>query len=262
MTPRVERLPISLALAGVIAITIAAISLPSYASDVGRTQFVVGALPTWLFLVVSLTRVRRQHSPLAHRNAPVAELSAATWVTIGRGFLVSLVAGFALGPKPADHALWLAGGLYTLAALGDRLDGALARRTGRASVMGAALDVTTDAVGLLVAPLVAVRGGRLPPWYLALALAYPAFHLAVAWRRARGLPVFVERLRPDPRARLFAGLQMAVVAASLFPVLPRGLAWAAATVAMLPTLALFAGEWRLVTRSAAYGDARAERLHA
>ena len=137
--------------------------------------------------------------------------------------------------------------LYAVAALADRADGALARRTNGVSALGAKLDVATDAVGLFVAPLVGVRWGRLPPWYLALALAYPAFRLALRVRRWRGLPVHVERLKLDPRARFFAGVQMAVVAAALLPGLPRALTWTAATAAMLPTLALFVGEWRLVT---------------
>jgi hypothetical protein len=61
---------------------------------------------------------------------------------------------------------------------------------------------------------------------------------------------------------------MTVVAAALYPVLPAALAWTAATAAMVPTLALFAGEWRLVTApngardSATDGGACAQRLDA
>src|SRR5262249_40464417 len=104
--------------------------------------------------------------------------------------------------------------------------------------------------------------GRLPPWYLVLACAYPAFRGALGLRRAWGWPVFSERLGPAPLARFFAGVQMTVVAASLFPVLPRAVAWSAATIAMLPTVALFAGEWRLATRSATGDRPRAQRLDA
>jgi CDP-diacylglycerol--glycerol-3-phosphate 3-phosphatidyltransferase len=239
-----------------MAITAVTNGLRSYAPDLAWAAYLAGALGTWLVLLISLTNALREHSPAA--------LSAASWVTIARGLLVALVGGFAAGPAPSGAARWAPGALYALAALGDRLDGAIARRTKRASALGAALDVRTDVVGLLVAPLAAVRWGRLPPWYLALALAYPVFRAGLALRRARHLPVFVERLRPDPRARFFAGVQMAVVAAALFPALPRALTWPAATAAMLPTLALFAAEWRLATRVPlhAHGDARAERLHA
>jgi CDP-diacylglycerol---glycerol-3-phosphate 3-phosphatidyltransferase len=242
MTTRIEPISIFLAFAGVAAITGVTTGLPSYFPSVNAARFAGGALSTWLFLVVVLRRLRREHGNLG-------PLSAATGVTLARGLLISLVAGFALGPAPIGPALWFPGVGYGLAALADRLDGALARRMGAVTALGAELDATTDAVGLLVAPLVGVRWGRLPPWYLALAFAYPLFRVALRLRRAIRLPVFPERLRRDPRARFFAGVQMTVVAVALLPLLPSSLAWTVATLTMLPTLALFAGEWRLVTRS-------------
>jgi CDP-diacylglycerol---glycerol-3-phosphate 3-phosphatidyltransferase len=244
MTPRVEPISIFLAFTGVAVITIVTNSLPSYFPSVNPTSFAAGAILTWLSLMVVLTRLRV-------RAAYLGALTMATGVTLARGLLISLVAGFVLGPAPADRARWLPGLAYGLAALADRLDGALARRTGTVTALGAKLDVTTDAVGLFVAPLVGVRWGRLPPWYLALAFAYPLFRFALRLRRARGLPVFTERLRRDPRARFFAGVQMTIVAVTLLPLLPRALGWTVASLAMLPTLALFAGEWRLATRPAA-----------
>jgi phosphatidylglycerophosphate synthase len=259
MTPRVDRTTISLMFAGLIAIIVVATSLQSYV-PVEHRRFVACASFTWVYLMVCVARLRREHSSFAENR--LAPISAATGVTIARGFLIALVAGYALVTVTAGPARWAPGPLYLLAALADRADGALARRRGEVSAFGAKLDVTTDAVGLFVAPLVGVRWGRLPPWYLVLACAYPAFRLALRMRRARGRPVFPERLERDPRARFFAGVQMSVVAAALFPVLPRAFTWTAATVAMFPTLALFANEWRLVTRSATDGGAPAERLDA
>ena len=248
MTPRVGRTTISLTFAGLIVIIVATAvcHLTTRRSRLGASRR--AASPTWLFIVVWLTHLRREYS---HRNEGnrAAVITAATWMTLGRGFLViALVAGFVLGPRPVGRALWLPGAAYVLAVLADGGDGALARWTDRVTALGAKLDVTTDAVGLFVAPVVGVRWGRLPPWYLALALAYPTFWLAIRLRRARALPLHLERLRRDPRARFFAGAQMILVATALLPVLPRAFTWAAATAAMLPTLALFAGEWRLVTR--------------
>jgi CDP-diacylglycerol--glycerol-3-phosphate 3-phosphatidyltransferase len=263
MTPRVDRATISLAFGGVSAITGVAIGLGSYSPGARCVAcFVAGASATWLVLVATLARVRRELSSDAERGQ--ATISAATAVTIARGFLVALVAGWVLSPAPAGAARWIPGALYALAALADRADGALARRTGSVTALGAKLDVTTDAVGLFVAPLVAVRWGRLPPWYLLLALAYPAFRLALRLRRARDLPLYSERLERDPRARFFAGVQMTLVAAALLPPLPRALTWTAATLAMLPTLALFAGQWRLVTSAPGARDdgAGAQRLDA
>ena len=238
--------------------TAAAFAVRSIDESVPIKTYLAGALATWLLFVNALGRVTARHAP---PDADMrAALSSATWVTIARGVLISLVGGFALAARPSGRALWVPGALYTLAVLGDGLDGAVARRTKRTTALGATLDVATDVLGLAVAPLVGVRWGRLPPWYLALAFAYPLFRLGLAVRRAQGRPAFPERLRPNPRARFFAGVQMGVVAAALFPVLPRALAWTAATLAMAPTLTLFAGEWRRATRLPADGDARAQRL--
>jgi CDP-diacylglycerol--glycerol-3-phosphate 3-phosphatidyltransferase len=257
MTPRVDRATIWLIFSGVTAIICATTGLRSYVPT-DRWIFAATAIGAWLYLVMTLRRLRRKHSSF-DENIP-APIAAATWLTIARGFLIALVAGYAVGPVPSERALWVPGSLYALAAIADRGDGALARRRAQVTVLGAELDVATDAVGLFAAPLVGVLWGRLPPWYLALACAYPAFRLALRIRRAIGWPIFPSRLGPDPRARFFAGVQMTVVAAALFPVLPRAIAWGAATMAMLPTLALFAGEWRRATASAADGRARAERL--
>jgi CDP-diacylglycerol---glycerol-3-phosphate 3-phosphatidyltransferase len=259
MTPRVERTTISLMLAGAVIIIAVAASLGSYGCD-AVWEFALGAGGTWTWLVVTFARLRRQHSSAGEDSG--AGISPATWVTIARGLLIALVAGHVFVAHRGGRQLWVAAVLYSIAALADRADGAIARRSARVTELGARLDVVTDALGLLVAPLLGVRAGRLPPWYLALALAYPAFRLALRLRRACGAPIFAERLRPDPRARFFAGAQMAVVGCALYPVLPVAVTWTAATIAMVPTLALFLGEWRLATRSAPDGGARAERLYA
>jgi CDP-diacylglycerol---glycerol-3-phosphate 3-phosphatidyltransferase len=256
MTARVDPTTISLLFGGVTVIIGAAASLPSYV-PAARWSFATIACLAWLFLAFRIARLRHDHSSAGEKSP--APISGPTWLTIGRGFLIALVAAYAAGAAEGP-ARWAPGALYTLAAVLDAADGALARRTARVTSLGAKLDVVTDALGLFVAPIVGVRWGRLPPWYLALGAAYPAFQVALEARRALGWPVFTERLRVDPRARFFAGVQMVVVAASLFPVLPRGITWTAATLAMLPTLALFAGEWRLVTASATNSGARTQRL--
>jgi len=121
MTPRVERSTILLTFAGVIVITGVAKSLASYDPSVVWSRFTLVATLTWLSLVLFLERLRRAHAANA-RGA----LSLATWVTLARGLLIALVAGFVPGPVPAGGARWLPGGLYALAALADGADGALA----------------------------------------------------------------------------------------------------------------------------------------
>src|SRR5262245_59296310 len=104
----------------------------------GALLFLAAALPVWVFLCWRLARLRRSV------GAAEMPLGPATAVTLGRGLLIAGVAGF-LFLDPTGAAVWIPGPLYALAALLDRLDGALARRTASVSALGAALDVTTDA---------------------------------------------------------------------------------------------------------------------
>ncbi|HEY0706775.1 MAG TPA: CDP-alcohol phosphatidyltransferase family protein, partial [Polyangia bacterium] len=177
-------------------------------------------------------------------------LGAATAVTLFRAWLIAVVAGHLfLAPATGANG-FVVGVIYSIAAILDGVDGRIARDHAQVTRLGSRLDVATDVLGLLVAPIVAVRAEGLPPWYLVLALAYPVMRAGLALRTRLGLPVFLERLGPNPRARLFAGIQMGVVATALFPVLPRWLLWSAATIAMVPTLLLFLREWRLATEAA------------
>jgi CDP-diacylglycerol--glycerol-3-phosphate 3-phosphatidyltransferase len=104
-----------------------------------------------------------------------------------------------------------------------------------------------DALGLLAGPLVAVAWGRLPPWYLLVGAAYYLYQAGSWWRRRLGLPVHPERVTPKPATRFFAGAQMVLVCAALPPVIDPAVTSAAATVLMLPTLALFTRDWLIVT---------------
>lgn len=201
--------------------------------------FLALALSTWLLVAMILRR------SMEGQGAPAA-FGAATYLTLLRGLLVSLVAG-CLALRPEGGARWLPGLLYAAAALCDRYDGIVARRLGQVTALGARLDVETDALGLWVAPLVGVAWGRLPPWYLLLGAAYYLFQAGVGLRRRLGWAIYPERLRRNRHARFFAGAQMVLVAAALFPVLGTTFTAWAATLLMLPTLVLFAREWLIVT---------------
>ena len=204
-------------------------------------RYAAGALAVWLVVVVIFSRLYRRE------GAPV--LGAATAVTLGRGALLSALAGFVLLPSAglAGALAWVPGLLYTAAALSDLLDGYLARRWGQESALGAALDVALDALGLLVGPVVAVALGKLPPWYLLVGATYYLFHGGL-WLRGRlGLPVTLERLRPSRLTRMYAGYQMGLVATVLFPVVGPPGTWIAATAFMAPNLTLFARDWLVTT---------------
>lgn len=187
----------------------------------------------------TLWRSRRLADPQATR------LGAATHLTLLRGLLVSLVAGFAL-VVPLGAVRWFPALLYGAAAICDRFDGILARRLGQTTALGARLDEAMDALGLLVAPAVAVAWGRLPPWYLLVGAAYYLFRGGIWIRRRLALPVHLERLFPKRSTRIFAGLQMTLVSVALAPLLPLEVTSVAATFLMIPTLLFFLRDWFIV----------------
>jgi phosphatidylglycerophosphate synthase len=205
---------------------------------VGNVTFLAGALPVWAIVLGTLRWLRAQE--------PAAPIGWATRLTVLRGLLLGALAGCIALPARGWLA-WAPAVLYTTAAVCDLVDGYVARRRGEVTALGGRLDVAMDALGLLVAPLVGVSLGRLPPWYLLLGATYYLFQAGLWLRRRRGLPVHADRLRPNPYARMFAGYQMGLVATALFPVLPPSGTWIGATLFMLPTLALFAREWLVVT---------------
>ena len=173
-------------------------------------------------------------------------LGLANGVTLGRGWLYAGVAGFLLVVPPVDGvwrwlpALWYGGG----AAL-DWVDGLVARRIGRRTVLGGRLDLAFDTMGFLVAPVVAVAWGALPVWYLSVSAARYCYRFGCWLHERRGGTVGD---LPESRLRRpLAGLQMAVVALALLPVVPPSLAWPAATLAMVPTLAVFGRDFLAVT---------------
>lgn len=192
--------------------------------------------------------------PGAAAPAPVADggtavrstLGVANGVTLCRGWLYAGVAGFLLVTPAADSvwrwlpALWYGGG----AAL-DWVDGVVARRVGRRTLLGERLDLAFDTTGFLVAPMVAVAWGALPVWYLSVSAARYCFRFGCWLHERRGGTVGE---LPESRVRRpLAGLQMAVVAAALLPVTPPSVAWPVATLAMMPSLAVFLRDYLSVT---------------
>jgi CDP-diacylglycerol--glycerol-3-phosphate 3-phosphatidyltransferase len=197
------------------------------------------SLGVWVIVAVTLWRSRPLLDPRATR------LGAATHLTLLRGLLVSLAAGFAPVP-PVGAVRWLPALLYAAAAVSDRLDGIIARRLGQTTALGARLDEAMDALGLLAASIVAVSWGRLPPWYLLVGATYYLYRSAIWLRRRLELPVHLERLKRRQLTRIFAGLQMTLVSVALAPLLPHALTAIAATLLMLPTLMFFARDWLIV----------------
>lgn len=181
-------------------------------------------------------------------------LGVANSVTLARGWLFAWVAGCLLVPPTVDALgaeaatavwAWVPAVGYGIGAGLDYVDGALATTVGRRTRLGERLDLAFDTMGFLVAPVVAVAWGALPVWYLAISAARYLFRFGCWVRERRGQPV--GELPPSRVRRPLAGLQMAVVTFALLPVIRPAVAWPVATVAMLPSLAVFARDYLVVT---------------
>ncbi len=224
------------------ALALAAVSAGVRASFSGRdgAAYLGIALLMWLVVIGVLGWLRGEER---HRGP----LGAATTLTLLRGWLTAGLAGFIVVPPQEGFWAWVPATFYTIAALCDLVDGYVARKLGQESALGGRLDVILDALGLVVGPLAAIALGRLPPWYLLVGAAYYLFHLGLWWRRRRGLPSYLERLKPSLHTRMYAGYQMGLVATALFPVLGPPGTFITATFFMVPNLALFLRDYLVTT---------------
>jgi CDP-diacylglycerol--glycerol-3-phosphate 3-phosphatidyltransferase len=176
-------------------------------------------------------------------------LGYGTWLTIVRGALIAILAGFLFQPWPASKFFpgrfsWAPGLLYITASLLDFLDGRAARACRHETRLGAFLDINLDALGLLIAPLVAVGYGQLPAAYLSVGFAYYVYIAGIALRKKFSKPV----VEPGPwrGARIIAGFQMGFVGIALLPVVKPPATTLAAYLVMLPLLAGFIRDWMIV----------------
>jgi len=213
----------------------------------------IGLSVTAVVLIYELWLLYR-NLPLNHRQGKtelLPTLGAGTWLTMLRGLFLALLAGFFVLPKLDGWLAWLPGGLYLLAAVADYLDGIAARATNHSTVLGHRLDLDFDALGILIAPCVAVRYGLLPVWYLAVSAARYLFMIGTWALERQGKTVYT---LPHSYARRFlAGFQMGLCAVALLPVLPSPLKYTVATLFMIPFLAGFTRDW-LITSGALKSD--------
>ncbi len=185
---------------------------------------------------------------LNRANAETPLYSNLGWgnrLTILRGLLIALTGGFLFQQQTNAVNVLLPAILYTLAAILDRLDGYVARRSQQVSLLGNELDITFDALGLVVAPLLAIGLGKLHWSYLMLSVAYYIYQWGLLRRQRRGLPVYT--LPPNPLRRTLAGFQMAFIAAVLWPLFSSSLTVIAGIAFMLPVLFGFVVDWLIVS---------------
>ena len=210
------------------------------------SRWLLLALPTWGFVLWQChRRLHLNYNQLD--NKEYSTLGPGNRITLLRGLLIAATAGFlaTTGLEMTHLLLYLPAVLYTAAALGDSLDGYLARKYKQSTELGKELDTTLDALGLVIAPLLAVLYGKLYVSYLLVSVAYYLFQWGLWWRRRCNKPV--HPLPPSRIRRLLAGYQMGLVATVLWPPLPAVLTRPVGVLFMLPMLAGFIRDWLIVS---------------
>lgn len=205
-----------------------------------------GLVSALLWVLVWQQAAQRLVDNRATPDSPLyPSLGWANRLTIMRGFLISLCAGFLWQRLGHQLLFWLPALFYSVAAILDRVDGYVARRTSRSSLMGNDLDNVFDALGLLVAPLLALNFAKIHWTYLLVSAAYYAFHLGLRWRTSKGLPNYA--LVPNSLRRTLAGFQMGYVAVILWPPFDAHITRLAGFAFMLPILIGFLVDWCIVS---------------
>ena len=170
----------------------------------------------------------------SHDGAPLYQtLGWGNRLTILRGLLIAMTGGFILFPHGKDFNDLLPALFYSIAAFLDRFDGYAARKSKQVSLLGDELDISFDALGLVIAPLLAISLDRLHPSYLLLSVAFYIYRWGLQYRSQRKLT----RVTPPANTvrRTLAGFQMALLA-----LIRLGIAF------MLPVLFGFIVDWCIV----------------
>lgn len=211
----------------------------------GGLRWFAQAVLVWAFIYYQTRRRVALNRP--SEGAPLYDdLGWANRLTLLRAWLIAAVAGFLFQPWPEGPVLsWLPGMLYLLAAVLDRVDGFVARRTGQSSQLGNDLDTVSDALGIAIASLLAFGYGQVHWSYLLFGAAYYLFHAGLLWRNARGLPVYP--LPPALHRRTWAGFQMGFLAVSLWPMVLPPISMLGGFAFMLPAVIGFLIDWLIVS---------------
>jgi CDP-diacylglycerol--glycerol-3-phosphate 3-phosphatidyltransferase len=205
------------------------------------------AAPVALAMAYTLAVLRRGLPDNRRRGetALFPRLGLANAITLLRGCLLGILAGFLLFPRPGGLLAWLPALVYTAAALTDFVDGYVARVTGQPTLLGERLDIELDSLGALLAVSLAMAYGQLAAWALLMGLARYLFVGGLAWRTWRGLPVY--SLPSSTYGRIVAALFMSFVAVVLWPVLDPAATRFAAIWFALPLAASFGRDWLVVS---------------
>jgi CDP-diacylglycerol---glycerol-3-phosphate 3-phosphatidyltransferase len=237
----------TIALAGITGLLLCALALGSLASP--QTALRWATVSTLIWMLVLQQTHKRLTLNRADASSPVfPDLGWANRMTISRGWLIAATGGFLAIPGVLSEQpilIWLAAAAYSIAAIFDRLDGFVARKTQRSSLLGAELDTVFDALGLLIAPLLALQLGKIHWSYLLVSVAYYLFVLGIQYRKRASKAVYP--LAHSKLRRTLAGFQMAYVAVVLWPPFQAELTVIAGFGFMLPLLAGFLVDWSVAS---------------
>jgi CDP-diacylglycerol--glycerol-3-phosphate 3-phosphatidyltransferase len=199
--------------------------------------------------------LRFNHPPEGAALFPT--LGIANGMTLTRGLLTCLMAGFLFAPMPQGWLAWAPALLYMSERIIDFFDGFVARYTSRETRLGTILDIEFDGLGILIAVGLAIQYGHLPPWYLILGMARQLFILGIWLRRRLGKPV--RELPPSDHRRLIAGFQTGFISIALWPLWREEVALFAAWLFAVPLAFSFGRDWLAVSTVI---DAESPRYHA
>ncbi|MEN9897036.1 MAG: hypothetical protein RLZZ66_685 [Pseudomonadota bacterium] len=187
---------------------------------------------TWWQL--SLNRAN-EHAPLYHA------LGLGNRLTILRGGLIAVTGGFLFLP----HEVWFAALPYSLSVILDRVDGFVARRYKQTSLLGTQLDITFDALGLMIAPLMAISSGQIHWSYFLLSIAYYIYQAGLHYRKKQALPIYSSP--ENSLRRTLAGFQMGLITLVLWSIFTPSFTIIASIAFMLPVLFGFGVDWFINT---------------
>jgi CDP-diacylglycerol--glycerol-3-phosphate 3-phosphatidyltransferase len=187
--------------------------------------------------------LRHNHRPSEDVLLPF--LGYGNGMTLARGLLICMLAGFLLTPQPQGPLVWLPAILYTLERVIDFFDGYVARATRNETKLGAILDIEFDGLGILIASALAIQMGHLPVWYLLLGFARQLFVAGIWLRQRKGKPVY-EMSESDHR-RLIAGFQTSFISVMLWPILSPQITLPLSYMFAVPLLCSFGRDWLVVS---------------
>jgi CDP-diacylglycerol--glycerol-3-phosphate 3-phosphatidyltransferase len=171
----------------------------------------------------------------------LADFGPGNLLTIFRGMLLMLLAGFLFSDWPQGWLAYLPGGLYAIAALADLFDGYLARISNHQTRLGEDLDLGLDGLGILLASVLLVQYSQVPTWYLLVGMARYLFIGGIWLRKQLDKPVY--QLAENSARRPFAGAQMGFAAVALFPLFSPPGTFLAAALFAVPFLIGFLLDW-------------------